>query len=164
MRTSLPAGSARQKRASSLTPGCLPSRDLASKVPLPPLLTDAHLQPKQWILCGEKSGPHRRRRGTVIWAQARLNLRGGISEVSHSQTPFVHLHTQVDGAFGPKSFLSSCRGLGTTRRTRAVQLATFIFQLCVESFSEWGLEVPAQPSDLPWLALWSLGNFLTYSP
>lgn len=48
----------------------------------------------------------------MMWAQARLNLRGGISEVSHSQTPFVHLHTQVDGAFQPKSFLSSCRGLG----------------------------------------------------
>lgn len=81
----------------------------------------------------------------MFWAQARLNLRGGISEVSHSQTPVVHLHTQVDGAFQLKSFLSSCRGLGNMKRTMAVwpQLATFIFQLCVESFSEWGLEVPA---------------------
>lgn len=101
----------------------------------------------------------------MIWAQARLNLRGGISDVSHSQTPFAfHLHTQVDEAFRPKSFLSSCRGLRTTRRTTAAwpQLATFIFQLCVESLSGTSRYLQ-QSSDLPWLAPWSLASFLTYS-
>lgn len=137
MRTSLPAGSPHQERASSLPSGCLPSRDLASKAPLPPPLTDAHLQPKQWDLCGERSRPHRRRHRSVIWAQARLSLREGINEVFHSQTPF-EFHLRGDRAvltWGPRE--------GPSATAVWPQLATFILQLCVESFSEWGLEVPA---------------------